>query len=180
MKKTFMLLVISLVILIFNSSSAQAFSSVLGASIVPTQTISIEGNKVTSSDVPINIKSNKPSLFGYTTPNSKITLTFQSQIITREVLSDANGFWEYTLDVPLESGIHKIYMQVSDKNGNTSKNKLLAILKVSEANVKAVSVFLPILKKAKFNYLTISLGVLGSLAVLGILYAWIIKNSHNK
>ncbi len=180
MKKNLILLAILIAFAFSSSQSVHAFSSVLGANVAPTQSISIGGSTITSPDVPINVDSNKPSFSGYTTPNSKVTLTFQSQTIIREVLSDATGFWKYTLDVPLEPATHKISMQVTDKYGNKSENKLLATFIVPEANAQASIIPSPIPKKMEFNYLTITLGVLGALAVLGIIYAWIIKNSRNK
>lgn len=180
MKRILVLLTMLIVFTLNSSQPVQAFSSVLGTTSVSTQSISIGGNNITSPDVPVDVDNNKPSFSGYTIPNSKITLTFQSEPIIREALSDATGFWEYTLDVPLEPGTHELSMQVTDQNGNKSENKLVATFKVPESSVQAAIIPSPIPKKIEFNYFTLTLGVIGSLTILGILYALIIKNSRRK
>ena len=94
---------------------------------VVANTISVDGNKITSMAT-FSIKpSQVMQLSGTTVPNGKITLTIHSNPTTATVQADASGNWKYTV-TGLPSGFHTIYATVTDPvTGKTSSQaKLLS------------------------------------------------------
>ncbi|HZL08241.1 MAG TPA: Ig-like domain-containing protein [Candidatus Dormibacteraeota bacterium] len=58
-----------------------------------------------------------PTISGVAPPNSKVTVTFHSNVITCITYADNNGAWSCTLDQPLEAGIHTISVSAVTPSG---------------------------------------------------------------
>ena len=174
MKKLLRLFIVFQIILtvitaVGNVSKSYAFSSVLGAKVVIEES-TIDGVKIESPRKEILIISKNPTFSGYTIPNSKLTLIIRSMPIYRNILSDANGFWKYTLDIPLASGRHTLSMKISDRYGNTSDEILIATFRIPQFPTSQPQI-------QQINYFSITLIVLGALFFLGIIYAVLHKKT---
>ena len=58
-----------------------------------------------------------PTISGIAPPNSKVTVTFHSNVLTCITYADNNGFWSCTLDQPLEDGLHTISVSAVTPSG---------------------------------------------------------------
>lgn len=154
--------------------SVSAFSSVLGSRVALTE-LKIDGILVEDSETPIKIKNPMPFFSGYTAPNVKLVLSIHSnEEILREALTDANGYWSYTLNKELEAGDHTLHMQLIDEDGNQSDMALAAKFTVVSATEKAkpesVSTSMP-------SFLWFIIIILGSLLLLLSAYLIVRKNT---
>lgn len=179
MKSLLPKIIISLVIalgLLTNSPPVlYAFSSVLGTKVIGEQGVSVDGNQVEDPKTPIVAESNTPTFSGYTISNAEVLLIINSDTIEAETLSDANGYWLYSMDTALEVGQHTLSLKVTDKNGAESEETLAATFIVPEVKGAETTSMLgnaPTPKTPRINYLTITLVVLGSLTLLGAFYAF--------
>lgn len=161
------------VFLINTPYPAYAYGEVLGTNIVSEQSISVGGIKIESPTNPITINTPKPTFAGYTTPNSTVTLIFHSNPIIRTTLSDATGYWTYTLDTPLPPGRHTVSTKTTDSNGVTSAETLLATFDV--ANPKSPTPFPTFAPNLQPNYMNAAEVILGAIVVLGLGYAFLSK-----
>ncbi len=157
-----------------------AFSAVLGAKVIGDEGISIGGYQVEDPEAPINTDTPTPVFYGYTIPNAEVTLIIRSEPIEYTTLSDATGYWSYTFQEPLPAGQHTLSLKVTDQYGITSNEVLAATFTVPEVKGESIVPSLspttpPIPKNPKINYLTISLVVIGSLALLGVLYFYLAR-----
>lgn len=161
-------------------NSVYALSSVLGASVVVGEGITIGGVTIEDPTEEFPVDTQTPTFSGYTVPNVRVTLIFRSEPIYRETLSDATGYWTYTLDTPIEEGSHTISMNITDSNGNTGEEVLVASFRVPEVKGESTST-LPAISPEKLgpNYLTVSLAVLGGVILLGLIYAVLSKRSQS-
>jgi len=168
--------------LLANPSPTYAFPSVLGTRVIGEQSVSVDGYQVKDPKEPIVVDTAQPTFTGYTVANAEILLIIRSEEIKAETLSDARGFWKYMLDKPLEAGQHTLSMQVTDSRRRTSKETLAATFIVPEVKGEQatipVSDEVPLPKTPRINYLTISLIVLGSLVLLGAIYAFLSRKSR--
>lgn len=169
-----------LLLLLFGTRTSYAFPSVLGARVIGEQSVSVDGYQVEDPEKPVAVDTAQPTFSGYTVANAEILLIIRSEEeIKAETLSDAKGFWKYTPDKPLTAGEHTLSMEVTDDRGRTSKEFLVATFIVPEVKgeqaITSVSDEVPLPKSPKINYLTISIGVLGVLALLGIVYAFLLR-----
>jgi hypothetical protein len=158
----------------------RAFSAVLGARVIGDEGVSIDGYQADNPESPITLDDSTPTFSGYTIPNASLLLIIRSEPIERETLSDATGYWSYTFDEPLVTGRHTLSLKVTDQYGITSKEVLAATFTVPEVKGESITPPLsptspPIPKNPKVNYLTISLVVIGSLALLGVLYFYLAR-----
>jgi len=175
----FLILFVLVTALLVIPKSSYAFPSVLGASVIGEEGITLDGYKVKNEEDPINIDTATPTFEGYTTPNAHILLIIRSEPIEKEVLSDAKGYWKYTFKEPIEVGQHTLSMQITNDRGITSKEFLVATFIVPEVKgeqtATPASDEIPLPKSPTINYLTITIGVLGVLALLGIVYAFFLR-----
>ena len=135
---------------------------------------------VEDPEAPINTDTPTPVFYGYTIPNAEVTLIIRSEPIEYTTLSDATGYWSYTFQEPLPAGQHTLSLKVTDQYGITSNEVLAATFTVPEVKGESIVPSLspttpPIPKNPKINYLTISLVVIGSLALLGVLYFYLAR-----
>lgn len=160
-----------------NPPQTLAFSSVLGAKVIGRQEVYIDGNKVIDPKDIIVADSSQPTFSGYAVANAEVLLIINSDPFEAETLSDANGYWLYTMEIPLKAGQHALSLKITDSNNITSEETFVATFIVPE--VKGEEATTPITNKEPFpktpkvNYLTISLVVLSSLVFMGILYAFL-------
>jgi len=156
-----------------------AFPSVLGASVVGEEGVSVDGYQIKDPEEPIAVDTAQPTFSGYTVPNVEILLIIRSEEIKAETLSDAKGFWKHALDNPLEAGQHTLSIQITDNRGKTSKESLVATFIVPEVKGEQIAIpvsdEVPLPKSPTINYLTITIGVLGVLTLLGIVYAFFLR-----
>src|SRR3989344_3330381 len=169
MKLWIILPLLLIVFFISTPNSAYALSSVLGTSKVAGEGITIGGVAIEDPTEELTVNSQTPTFSGYTLPNAKVTLIIRSEPIYRETLSDATGYWTYTLDIPIEEGSHTVSMNVTDSDGNTSEEALVASFRVP--GVKGESTVVSP-EKLGPNYLTVSLVVLGALVLLAATHAF--------
>ena len=180
LSKMFVALLIVFGLFLNQPLTTYAFPSVLGTRVVGEESISVDGYQIKDPEEPIAVDTTRPTFSGYTVPNAKVLLIIKSEgKIKAETLSDARGFWKYTLDKPLKTGQHTLSMQVTDNRGRTSKESLVATFIVPEVKgeqtAAPVSNEVPLPKSPTINYLTITIGVLGVLALLGIVYAFFLR-----
>ncbi|MBI5620726.1 hypothetical protein HY949_03035 [Candidatus Gottesmanbacteria bacterium] len=62
---------------------------------------------------------NRPTIQGKAAPGSTVTVTVYSTPQTATVVADQNGNWNYTPQVPLESGPHNVVVSTTDQIGQT-------------------------------------------------------------
>ncbi len=171
---TFLFLVGTLLV---SPPPTYAFPSVLGARVIGEQGVSIDGHQVADPKVPIVADSSSPTFSGYTIANAEVLLIISSDPFEAETLSDGKGYWLYTMESPLETGQHTLSLKITDSNGITSKEALAATFIVPEVKgeetTAPVTTEIPLPKTPRINYLTISLVVLGSLVLLGAIYAYL-------
>lgn len=160
-----------------------AFPSVFGARIIGDEGIFVDGRKVEDEDEPLTADSPTPTFEGYTVPQARVLLIIRTDPIEAETLSDAHGYWKYTLGQPLEPGQHTLSLRVTDKNGVTSDQVLAATFIVPEVkgagSATPAATTSPLPKSPRLNYLTITLIVLGSLILLGVAYAFLSRRSRD-
>ena len=163
--------------LLASPSSTYAFSSVLGTKVIGEQGVSIDGYQITDPENLIVVDSNYPTFSGYTVANAEILLIISSETIEAETLSDANGYWIYTMESPLEAGQHTLSLKITDSKGIASEETLAATFIIPEVKgeetTAPITTGTPFPKTPRINYLTISLIVLGSLVLLGAIYAFL-------
>ena len=58
-----------------------------------------------------------PTITGVAPPNSKVIITFHSNVITCITYADSNGFWSCSLDQPLEDGPHTVSIRAVTPSG---------------------------------------------------------------
>jgi hypothetical protein len=58
-----------------------------------------------------------PTITGVAPPNSKVTITFHSKVVTCITYADSNGFWSCSLDQPLEDGLHTVSITAVTPSG---------------------------------------------------------------
>lgn len=159
-----------------SHSPLLAFPSVLGTKVIGEQGVSVDGNLVEDPKTPIVANSSKPTFSGYTISNAEVLLIINSDPIEVKTLSDANGYWLYTMDTTLEVGQHTLSLKITDDMGVESEEMLAATFIVPEVKSSQTPAILgdtPLPKTPRINYLTITLIVLGSLALLGGTYAFL-------
>ena len=161
-----------------------AFSAVLGTKVIGDEGISIGGYQVEDPETPINTDTSTPTFYGYTIPNAELTLIIRSEPREYTTLSDTTGYWSYTIQEPLPTGQHTLSLKVTDQYGIASKEVLAATFTVPEIKGESIAPSLspttpPIPKNPKVNYLTISIGVIGSLALLGALYFYLVRKPQS-
>ena len=161
-----------------------AFSAVLGARVIGDEGVYIDGYQANDPESLITLDTPMPTFSGYTIPNTNILLIIRSEPIERETLSDATGYWSYTFTEPLDAGQHTLSLKVTDQYGITSDEVLAATFTVPGVKGESITPPLsptspPIPKNPKINYLTISLGVIGSLALLGAVYFYLAKKPRS-
>jgi len=160
-------------------SLSLAFPAVLGTKIIGDQQVSIDGYLIDDPEDPIIIDTQQPNFSGYTVANAEILLIIASDPIEAETLSDANGYWSYTMENPLEAGQHTLSLKVTDSSGIASEEALVATFIVPEVRgeqtAAPVSEETPLPKSPAANYLTITIGVLGALTLLGVIYAFFLR-----
>lgn len=161
-----------------------AFSSVLGARVIGDEGVSIDGYQADDPESPITLDDFTPTFSGYTIPNAELTLIIRSEPREYTTLSDATGYWSYTIQEPLPVGQHTLSLKVTDQYGITSKEVLAATFTVPEVKGESIvpsssPTTPPIPKNPKVNYLTISLGIIGSLALLGALYFYLARKPQS-
>ena len=168
--------------LLVNPLPTHAFPSVLGTKVIGEQGVSIDGHQVTDPKDPVVADSSRPTFSGYTIANAVVLLIISSDPIEEETLSDANGYWIYTMESPLETGQHTLSLKITDSNGITSEKTLAATFIVPEVKGEETTTPIttepPLPKTPRINYLTISLTVLGSLVLLGATYAFLNRKSR--
>jgi hypothetical protein len=181
MSKLFSAISIGLVayigLIVPNISPAYAFPAVLGSRVIANQVL-IDGQQISDPNQVFVISSQKPVFSGYTTANSKITLTIRSKTVQAETLSDANGHWSYTPEESLSYGQHSLSLKITDKTGLVGDEQLAATFLIREGQVKGTLTSFPstgLPDRPEINYLTISLTVLGALLLLGTLYAFLLR-----
>lgn len=157
-----------------------AFPSVLGTKIIGDQEVFIDGYKIEDPEDPIVVYGTKPTFSGYTIANAEVLLIIASDPIEVETLSDANGYWFYTMENSLEAGQHTLSLKITDSSGIASEEILAATFIVPEVKGEetTASTDTPLPKTPKINYLSISLIVLGSLALLGVAYIFLVRKSR--
>ena len=163
--------------LLASPQQTYAFTSaVLGTGVVGEQSVSVDGHQVKDPKDPVVADSSSPTFSGYTIANAGVLLIISSDPIEAETLSDANGYWFYTMESPLEPGQHTLTLKITDSNGITSEETLAATFVIPEVKgeetTKPITTEAPLPKTPRINYLTISLIVLGSLVLLGAIYAF--------
>ena len=162
-----------------NPSPTHAFPSVLGTKVIGEQGVSIDGHQVTDPKAPIVTDSSSPTFSGYTIANAEVLLIISSDPVEAETLSDGKGYWLYTMESSLETGQHTLSLKITDSNGITSKETLVATFIVPEVKGEKTTTpainGTPLPKTPRINYLTISLVVLGSLVLLGAIYAFLTR-----
>ncbi len=163
--------------LLANPSQTYAFPATLGAKVAGGQEVSIDGYQVTDPKNPVVADSSRPTFSGYTIANAQVLLIISSDPFEAETLSDANGYWIYTMESPLGAGQHTLSLKITDSTGATSEEVLAATfivpeVKGEETTTPAITET-PLPKTPRINYLTISLIVLGSLVLLGAIYAFL-------
>lgn len=161
-----------------------AFSAVLGARVIGDEGVSIDGYQSDDPESPITLDDSTPTFSGYTIPNAEVTLIIRSEPTEYTTLSDATGYWTYTFDEPLNAGQHTLSLKVTDQYGITSDEVLAATFTVPEVKGESIAPSLsptspPIPKNPRVNYLTISLVVIGSLALLGVLYFYLARKPQS-
>ncbi len=173
--RIFISLIIAFGLLINSPSASNAFTSVLGTKVIGEQGVSIDRHQVEDPKTPIVADSAKPTFSGYTVSNAKVFLIINSDPIEAETLSDANGYWLYTIDTSLEVGQHTLSLKITDDIGVESEETIAATFIIPEVKGSQTSATLgntPLPKTPKINYLTITPVVLGSLTLLGTIYAF--------
>lgn len=58
-----------------------------------------------------------PTITGVAPPNSKVIVTFNSNVLTCITYADANGFWSCSLDQPLPDGLHTVSVRAITPSG---------------------------------------------------------------
>lgn len=66
-----------------------------------------------------NITSSLPTFSGTAAPNSKVTVTIQSETQTYTTTADTNGKWSITTTKPLAPGSHTLVITATDSGGKT-------------------------------------------------------------
>lgn len=162
-------------LLLSNPLTSHAFPAVLGTKVVGEQSISVDGNEVVDPKISVPADSTTPTFTGYLTANTKLLLIIRSNALEAESLTDANGYWRYTTEKPLEVGQHTLSVKLVDKNDITSKENLIATFDVPEVKASATSnpIETPLPKISKVNYFSVSLIILGSVLLLVIIYIFI-------
>ena len=158
-----------------SPSTSYAFPAVLGTKIVGEQSVSVDGNEVVDPKISVPADSTTPTFTGYLTPNTKLLLIIRSNTLEAESLTDANGYWQYTTEKPLEVGQHTLSIRIVDKNDITSKEDLIATFTVPEvkASTTVNPTETPLPKISNINYFSVSLVILGSILLLVIAYIFI-------
>lgn len=161
--------------LLLNPTYSFAFPSVLGAKVIGEQSVSIDGHQVEDPKTPVVADSAKPTFSGYTISNAKLVLIISDNPTEAETLSDADGSWLYTTGASIEPGQHTLSLKVTDDTGIESEETLVATFIIPEVKGSQTTSTLgnvPLPKTPIINYLSITLIVLGSLTVLGTIYAF--------
>lgn len=181
--KRFVVLLSAFLILAL-ATPAQAFPAVLGTRVIGDEGVSISGDQVEDSETLISTDTPTPTFYGYTIPNAEVTLIIRSEPREYTTLSDATGYWSYTVEDPLPAGQHTLSLKVTDQYGIISNEVLAATFTVPEVKGESITQPLsptspPIPKNPKVNYLTISLVVIGSLVLLGALYFYLARKPQS-
>lgn len=96
-----------------------AYSSILGINIVMEKTM-IDGVSFSEREQPVQIRNDQPNFSGYTTPNTRVILMIGSEGLQRETLSDAQGYWTYTLNTQLKPGDYPVSLKLVNTQGESS------------------------------------------------------------
>jgi hypothetical protein len=121
--------ILFMLLLNISTAKAGAFSSVLGVKTV-LEEVRIEGIKIHNPDKRVTISNHSPTFSGYTLSNVKVILVIKSEGIQRESLTDANGYWSYTLNKSLKSGLHTLTVRIVDSNGKSGEEKKAATFQI--------------------------------------------------
>lgn len=143
---------------------------------VVADTVTVNGNKITSlSDLTVS-QDQKLKLYGHTVPNGQVTLTIHSNPTTTNVTADSSGNWNYTVS-GLAPGTHTIDAIVNDPaTKQTSPNaKLLSFTVKARVADAAITQASP---KKKSPILLIGLGAL--MVVLAVALALFLRIKRRK
>jgi hypothetical protein len=107
-----------------NNDSSDFYTSILDKEDNDNQ-VTLDQNNIP------NFYTKYPKLKGKTYPNATVLIEIHSNPITAELISDSNGYWEYTPTNLLDLGEHTIKITVKEKD--TDK-----ILQENEYKIKIV------------------------------------------
>lgn len=166
------------------ATPAQAFPAVLGTRVIGEGGVSVGGYQVEDPETPINTYTSTPTFYGYTIPNAEVTLIIRSEPREYTTLSDATGYWSYTVEDSLPAGQHTLSLKVTDQYGITSDEVLAATFVTPEVKGEAITpppppTTPPLPKNPGLNYFTTTLIVLGSLLMLGAVYFYFVKKPQS-
>lgn len=181
--KRFVVLLSAFLILAL-ATPMQAFPAVLGTRVIGEEGVSVGGYQVEDPETPINTDTQTPTFYGYTIPNAEVTLIIRSEPREYTTLSDATGYWSYTIEDPLPAGQHTLSLKVTDQYGITSDEVLAATFVTPEVKGEAITpppspTNPPIPKNPGLNYFTTTLIVLGSLLMLGTVYFYFVRKPQS-
>ncbi len=138
----------------------------------------IPEDQVTKVEKIVNTKtgSNTTGLMfsGKSVPNTIITVLVYSNPIVVTVKTDKNGMWSYTLEKPLESGNHVVYVVVPNANGEKTRSPVASftIAPAYAASTNGESLLLasanadaPLIKFALATMLVIAAGLAALLVI---------------
>ena len=172
-----------LVVNIFTTNKIYAYIANAGSSIIiPNFQVYVDGTSADKPNTVITVGTNKPTFFGYSLRNVIVEITIntlQNKLIRRSVTTDNNGYWYYTLNKTLSIGTYKLFINLIDATGASSGR-----MQVSTFNVPGVlgsstrMIIVPPASIKKLNYLTISLIVFFSVALLILFYALAKRHKH--
>lgn len=158
-----------------------ALSSVLGARVNADEGVSINGYIADDPKEPILLETATPTFSGYTNPNVTIILIIRSEPIERQTLSDATGYWSYTMDTPIPAGQHTLSLKITDQYGITSDETLAATFTTpevkGESTIPPSPTTPPIPRNPVLNYFSTTLIVLGSLLLLAVGYFFLSRKT---
>lgn len=156
---------------VFSTPSVFAFSSVLTGKI-SVEVFTVDGTKIIDFNRVITLRSRYPIFSGYTLPNIKLTFVIRGPInIKHQVLTDANGFWKYTVDTPLKAGQYSVLMEPSDSDSQNGSSTLVAKMNVPQTTgaTNQLSALWSTMTGDHINISSLNLGSLGLLSVAYIL-----------
>jgi len=143
--------------------------------------VSSQDNKTYSSNS-VTTVSPYPTIKGTAPPNSKVTVTIHSNVITCITYADSNGAWSCALDQPLDNAMHTVNISATTPSGQILNFPAYHI--IVSSNVRPIHAInasgQPFLIRSDYQYhvyaygqsSSLSLGLSGGTAPYAINIAW--------
>lgn len=139
----------------------------------------IDGTQIDNIQEKITIRTDKPTIFGYTVNNVKINLLLSqvsqgAYVQPIETITDSNGYWIYVIETAIPAGDYSLSYTLTDSTGAATPSELAASFEVPETlpsrqSIRSI-INIPATSLNQLNYLTGPLIVFGIVVMLTISY----------